>query len=61
MTHLVLVNLVFFLPATCGATAFALFVYRFLKSTPPPAPSPPSGGSKAPLPAAGPHDLARSA
>jgi hypothetical protein len=60
MTHVMLLNLVFFFPATCGATAFALFVYRFLRSTPPPA-SPPGGGSKAPLPAAGPDDLACSA
>ena len=49
MTHVVLLNLVFFIPATCGATAFALFVYRFLGSNPPS------------LPAAGPDDLARSA
>jgi hypothetical protein len=55
-----LLNLVFFIPATCGATAFALFVYRFLKSAPPAA-SPPGGGTKAPLPAAGPDDLAHSA
>ena len=61
MTHLMLLNLVFFIPATCGATAFALFVYRFLRSAPPPASSPPGGGSKAPLPAVGPDDLARSA
>ena len=59
MTHVLLLNLVFFVPATCGATAFALFIYRFLKSAPPPAASPP-GGSKAPLPAVGPDDLARS-
>jgi hypothetical protein len=55
-----LLNLVFFIPATCGASAFALFVYRFLRSAPPPE-SPPPGGSKVPLPAAGPDDLARSA
>jgi hypothetical protein len=60
MTHVVLLNLVFFLPATCGASAFALYINRFLQSAPPPA-SPPGGGSKAPLPAAGPNDLARSA
>jgi len=59
MTHVVLLNLVFFIPATCGATAFAVFVYRFLRTGEPPAP-PPGGGSKAPLPAAGPDDLARS-
>jgi hypothetical protein len=56
-----LLNLVFFVPAACGATVFALFIYKFLRSTPPPAASPPGGGSKAPLPAAGPEDLARSA
>jgi hypothetical protein len=55
-----LLNLVFFIPATCGASAFALFVYRFLKSASPPDPRPP-GGSKVPLPAAGPEDLAHSA
>jgi hypothetical protein len=61
MTNVVLLNLVFFIPATCGATAFAFFVYRFLRSAPPPPPAPPGGGSKAPVPAAGPDDLARSA
>jgi hypothetical protein len=50
MTHVLLLNLVFFIPATCGATAFAVFVYRFLKSASPAVP-----------PAAGPDDLARSA
>jgi hypothetical protein len=49
MTHVVLLNLVFFLPATCGAAATALFLYRFLGSNPPP------------LPSAGPDDLALSA
>jgi hypothetical protein len=61
MTHVVLLNLVFFIPATCGASAFSFFVYRFLRSAGPPDPSPPDGGSKMPLPAAGPEDLARSA
>ena len=60
MTHLLLLNLVFFGPATCGASAFAFCIYRLVKSTPPPA-SPPHGGSKVPLPVAGPDDLARSA
>lgn len=50
MTHVLLLNLVFFIPATCGATVFAVFVYRFLKSASPPGP-----------PVAGPDDLARSA
>jgi hypothetical protein len=49
MTHVVFLNLVFFIPATCGASAFALFVYRFL-GTNPPAP-----------PTAGPDDLPLSA
>jgi len=61
MTHVVLLNLVFFTPATCGASAFSLFVYRFLRTTAPPGPSAPEGGSKLPLPTAGPEDLARSA
>jgi hypothetical protein len=60
MTHVLLLNLVFFIPATCGASAFALFVLRFLRQAPPPG-SPPGGGSKTRLPAAGPDDLARSA
>jgi hypothetical protein len=55
-----LLNLVFFIPATCGASAFAFFIVRFLRTTPPP-PSSPHGGSKVPLPTAGPDDLARSA
>jgi hypothetical protein len=61
MTHVVLLNLVFFVPATCGASAFAFFVYRFLHIAGPPDPPPSDGGSKRPLPAAGPEDLARSA
>ncbi|HEY5693443.1 MAG TPA: hypothetical protein VIR14_02960 [Gaiellaceae bacterium] len=61
MTHVLLLNIVFFVPATCGASAFAFFVYRFLNSAPPPAPSPPDEGGTAPLPAAGPRDLADSA
>jgi hypothetical protein len=60
MTHVLLINLVFFIPATCGATAFAFFVYRLLKSASPPA-APPRGGSRVPLPVAGPDDLSRSA
>jgi hypothetical protein len=50
MTHVLLLNLVFFIPATCGASAFAFFVYRFLKGAPPPRSR-----------AAGPDDLSRSA
>jgi hypothetical protein len=61
MTHVLLLNLVFFFPATCGASAFAFFIYRFLRNAPPPSASPPEGGSKSRLPAAGPNDLARSA
>jgi hypothetical protein len=60
MTHVLFLNLVFFIPATCGASTFVFFVSRFLRSVPPSA-SPPGGGSKAPLPLAGPDDLARSA
>ena len=60
MTHVLILNLVFFIPATCGASAFAFFVLRFLRIAPRPK-SPPGGGSKAPLPSAGPDDLARSA
>jgi hypothetical protein len=60
MTHVLLLNIVFFIPATCGASAFAFFIVRFLRTAPPPA-SPPQGGSKIRLPGAGPDDLARSA
>ena len=59
--HVLLLNLLFFVPATCGAGAFVFCVYRCLRFMPPPAAPPPGGGSKAPLPAAGPDDLARSA
>jgi hypothetical protein len=50
MTHLLLLNLVFFIPATAGASAFAFIVYRLLKSASPPRRR-----------CAGPDDLARSA
>jgi hypothetical protein len=63
MTHVVLLNLVFFIPATCGASAFALLIYRFVvrgASDEPPAPEGP-GGAKVGGPPAGPDDLARSA
>jgi hypothetical protein len=62
MTHVVLLNLVFFVPATCGATAFAVIVYRFVLrggSEPPSADGP--GGAKTRMPSVGPDDLARSA
>jgi hypothetical protein len=64
MTHVVLLNLVFFVPATCGATAFALLVYRFvLRGGPEPPEAGGRGGTKVrtPAPSAGPDDLARSA
>jgi hypothetical protein len=61
MTHVLFLNLVFFIPATCGATAFVLCILRCLRTAPPPASSPPEGGSKVPGPTAGPDDLARSA
>ena len=60
MTHVLLLNLVFFIPALCGAAAFVFCIHRFLRSAPPPS-SPSDGGSKAPRPTAGPDDLARSA
>ena len=60
MTHVLLLNLVFFAPSACGASAFAYVIYKVLRSGPPPSP-PPEGGSKAPLPVVGPDDLARSA
>lgn len=67
--HVVLLNLVFFTPATAGAIAFAVLVYRVVLH----ADGPESGGDSGPgtkslLPArpgggtsAGPDDLARSA
>lgn len=61
MTHILLLNLVFFIVPTCGASAFAVIVYRILTSGGPPRPEPPRGGSKVPVPTAGPDDLARSA
>lgn len=63
MTHLVLLNVVFFIVPTCGACAFGFFVYRILRGadSPEPPPAPPRGGTKAPSPTAGPDDLARSA
>lgn len=60
MTHVLLLNLVFFAPSACGASAFAYVVYKVLRSGPPPS-DPPDGGSKVPLPVAGPDDLAHSA
>jgi hypothetical protein len=61
MTHVVLLNLVFFIPATCGASAFAILVYRwFLRTEAPPTPEGP-GGAKLPVSPVGPDDLARSA
>ena len=59
--HLVLLNLVFFLIPTCGASAFALIVWRILRQGAPPAPGDAGGGSQVSLPSAGPDDLARSA
>jgi hypothetical protein len=62
MTHVLLLNLVFFGPAVCGASAFAYCIHRLVKSAPPtPPPTPPHGGSPVPQPVAGPDDLARSA
>jgi hypothetical protein len=61
MTQLLLANLVFFLIPVCGASTFALFVYRFLRGGQPPSPGSPPGGTKFRLPSAGPDDLAHSA
>jgi hypothetical protein len=61
MSHLVLLNVVFFIVPMCGASAFAFVVYRILRGGDPPDPPGPEGGSKAPSPSAGPDDLARSA
>ena len=62
MTHVLLLNLVFFIPASAGAIAFAVLVYRFvMRSSDPPQGADGPGGAKAPSPSAGPDDLARSA
>jgi len=62
MTHVLLLNLVFFIPATCGAAAFALIVYRFvMRAQDGPDAEGGPGGAKVPVPTAGPDDLARSA
>lgn len=61
MAHLVLLNLVFFIVPTAGASAFALIVYRFVLRGGDPPPAEPPGGTKVPAPTAGPDDLARSA
>jgi hypothetical protein len=61
MAHLLLLNLIFFIIPVCGASAFTLLVYRFLRSGEPPAPGSPPGGPKTRAPSAGPDDLARSA
>jgi hypothetical protein len=61
MTQLLFLNLIFFIIPTCGASAFALFIYRFLRGGGPPAPGSPPGGTKSGVPSAGPDDLARSA
>ena len=62
MTHVLLLNLVFFTPATAGAAAFAFLVYRFVgRPEPDPGTDDPGPGTKRPLPAVGPDDLARSA
>jgi hypothetical protein len=61
LTHVVLLNVVFFIVPVSGSVAFALLVYRFiLRGGDPPAPDG-TGGSKVPAPGAGPDDLARSA
>ena len=61
MVDVLLLNLVFFVPATCGATAFAVLVWRFLVRGSEPPGGDDGGGPEAPVPSAGPDDLARSA
>jgi hypothetical protein len=61
MTVLLLGNLVFFIIPVCGASTFALVVYKFLRDGQPPSPGSPSGGTKTRVPSAGPDDLPRSA
>lgn len=62
MTQIVILNLVFFVPATCGAAVSAWLVMHYLR-----APAPPhdgEGGTRVVArdgPSAGPDDLARSA
>jgi hypothetical protein len=65
MGHVLLINLVFFVPALGGSSAFAWTMLHIVR-----APTPPSGesgglgaavGSRPPHPSAGPDDLARSA
>ena len=61
MAQILFLNLIFFIIPISGASAFAMFIYRFLRSGDPPAPGSPPGGAKTRLPSAGPDDLARSA
>jgi hypothetical protein len=61
MAHLLVLNIVFFIIPTLGAAAFAVIVFRILRSGEPPAPGIPPGGTKTHTPSAGPDDLARSA
>jgi hypothetical protein len=65
MGHVVLINLVFFVPAVAGASAFAWTMLRILRApTPPPDESGGLGatvGGRPSDPRAGPEDLARSA
>jgi hypothetical protein len=71
LAHVLLLNLVFFTPATCGAVAFAIVIYRAVLHTDDTVDSdgPGPGGTRRPVqrsaprdgPSAGPDDLARSA
>jgi hypothetical protein len=62
VTQILILNLVFFVPAICGAAVSAWLVMRYLR-----APAPPSGGDGGTdvvandRPRAGPDDLAHSA
>lgn len=62
MTHALVLDLIVSIVPACGATGFAILVYRMLGTPPPPPPDgDPPGGAKVPLPRVGPDDLARSA
>jgi len=63
MTHVLLLNLVFFIPATSGAATFAFLIHRFVvrSDDPPEEEGQGPGGAKALGPSVGPDDLARSA
>jgi hypothetical protein len=62
MAHLLALESVLFIVPISGSVAFALLVYRFVvRGDEPPGGGSGDGGTKVPLPSAGPDDLARSA